>query len=133
MLIVIILSVIEIINCTVPIPFCRTTFCEFINAVVVFIDKAVHLHYGIGAYRFDVRRRKCRSYRVQSVEKDLDILECLSSQRSELDLPDVAGKTGLNRITAKATEAVWSKGSQRPVTAYPTNWATWKYDRPEPS
>ncbi len=40
-------------------------------------------------------------YRVQALERALDILDCFSFQERELGLSDVAEKTGLNKTTAK--------------------------------
>jgi IclR family transcriptional regulator, KDG regulon repressor len=40
-------------------------------------------------------------YRVQALERALDILDCFSFQDRELGLSDVAGKTGLNKTTVK--------------------------------
>ena len=45
--------------------------------------------------------RKEREYKVQAVERALDILECFSLQDRELNLSEVATKTGLNKTTAK--------------------------------
>jgi IclR family KDG regulon transcriptional repressor len=44
---------------------------------------------------------KYRRYRVQSVERALDILDCFSFQNREMNLSDVVRKTGLNKTTAK--------------------------------
>jgi IclR family transcriptional regulator, KDG regulon repressor len=44
---------------------------------------------------------KDRRYRVQSVERALDILDCFSFQNREMTLSEVVGKTGLNKTTAK--------------------------------
>jgi IclR family KDG regulon transcriptional repressor len=40
-------------------------------------------------------------YRVQSVDRALDILDCFSFQNREMNLSDVVRKTGLNKTTAK--------------------------------
>ena len=40
-------------------------------------------------------------YRVQSVDRALDILDCFSFQNREMNLSDVVKKTGLNKTTAK--------------------------------
>ncbi len=45
--------------------------------------------------------RKERGYKVQALERALDILECFSLQDRELTLSEVAAKTGLNKSTAK--------------------------------
>lgn len=45
--------------------------------------------------------RKEREYKVQALERALDILECFSLQDRELNLSEVAAKTGLNKTTAK--------------------------------
>ncbi len=45
--------------------------------------------------------RKGREYKVQAVERALDILECFSLQDRDLNLSEVAAKTGLNKTTAK--------------------------------
>jgi len=45
--------------------------------------------------------RKEFAYRVQALERALDILECFSLQDRELTLSEVAVKTGLNKTTAK--------------------------------
>jgi len=42
-----------------------------------------------------------RRYRVQSVDRALDILDCFSFQTREMNLSDVVRKTGLNKTTAK--------------------------------
>ena len=40
-------------------------------------------------------------YRVQALERALDILDCFSSQNRELSLSDVVYRTGLNKTTVK--------------------------------
>jgi DNA-binding IclR family transcriptional regulator len=45
-------------------------------------------------------RKECK-YKVQALERALDILECFSLQDRELNLSEVAAKTGLNKTTAK--------------------------------
>jgi len=40
-------------------------------------------------------------YRVQALERALDILDCFSFQNKEMSLSDVVQKTGLNKTTAK--------------------------------
>ncbi|MGD2098108.1 MAG: IclR family transcriptional regulator [Desulfobacterales bacterium] len=40
-------------------------------------------------------------YRVQALERALDILECFSFQHRELSLTDIVNHTGLNKTTAK--------------------------------
>ena len=40
-------------------------------------------------------------YRVQALERALDILDCFSFQQRELGLTDIAERTGLNKTTAK--------------------------------
>lgn len=40
-------------------------------------------------------------YKVQALERALDILECFSLQDRELNLTEIAAKTGLNKTTAK--------------------------------
>ena len=45
--------------------------------------------------------RKESAYRVQALERALDILECFSLQDRELTLSEVTAKTGLNKTTAK--------------------------------
>ena len=40
-------------------------------------------------------------YRVQSLDRALDVLDCFSFQDRELSLSEVANKTGLNKTTAK--------------------------------
>lgn len=44
-------------------------------------------------------------YRVQALERALDILECFSLQDRELNLSEIAAKTGLNKTTAKRLTA----------------------------
>ena len=44
---------------------------------------------------------KGRQYRVQSVERALDILDCFTFQKRQMTLSDVVRKTGLNKTTAK--------------------------------
>jgi len=41
------------------------------------------------------------SYRVQSVERALDILDCFTFENKELGLFEIAAQTGLNKTTAK--------------------------------
>lgn len=45
-------------------------------------------------------RKECE-YRVQALQRALDILECFSLQDKELNLSEIAAKTGLNKTTAK--------------------------------
>ena len=45
--------------------------------------------------------KKEREYRVQALDRALDILESFSLQDRELNLSEVASKTGLNKTTAK--------------------------------
>ena len=40
-------------------------------------------------------------YRVQALERALDILECFSFQKRELSLTDLVNQTGLNKTTVK--------------------------------
>ena len=40
-------------------------------------------------------------YRVQALERALDILDCFSFQQRELGLTEIAERTGLNKTTAK--------------------------------
>ena len=40
-------------------------------------------------------------YRVQALERALDILDCFNFQNRELSLSDVVNRTGLNKTTAK--------------------------------
>ncbi len=40
-------------------------------------------------------------YKVQALERALDILDCFSFQNRELSLSDVVYRTGLNKTTAK--------------------------------
>ncbi len=40
-------------------------------------------------------------YRVQALERALDILECFSFQDRSMSLSDVVNRTGLNKTTAK--------------------------------
>ena len=40
-------------------------------------------------------------YRVQALERALDILECFSFQNRELSLTDFVNHTGLNKTTVK--------------------------------
>jgi DNA-binding IclR family transcriptional regulator len=42
-----------------------------------------------------------RTYRVQSLEKALDVLDCFTFQDRELTLSDISQKTGINKATAK--------------------------------
>ena len=44
---------------------------------------------------------KNRRYRVQSVERALDILDCFSFQTRQMNLSDLVKKTGLNKTTTK--------------------------------
>lgn len=44
---------------------------------------------------------KAPSYRIQSLERALDILECFSFQNRELSLSDIVQMTGLNKTTVK--------------------------------
>lgn len=44
--------------------------------------------------------KECK-YRVQALERALDILECFSLQDKELNLSEIATRTGLNKTTAK--------------------------------
>ncbi|MBN2031988.1 MAG: IclR family transcriptional regulator [Deltaproteobacteria bacterium] len=44
---------------------------------------------------------KNRRYKVQSVERALDILDCFSFQNREMNLSDLVRKTGLNKTTTK--------------------------------
>jgi IclR family transcriptional regulator, KDG regulon repressor len=45
--------------------------------------------------------QSAQRYRVQSVERTLDILDCFSFQDREMTLSEVVRKTGLNKTTAK--------------------------------
>jgi len=45
--------------------------------------------------------RETRTYRVQSLEKALDVLDCFTFQDRELTLSDISLKTGMNKATAK--------------------------------
>jgi DNA-binding IclR family transcriptional regulator len=45
------------------------------------------------------------SYRIQSLERALDILECFSFQKRELSLSDIVQMTGLNKTTVKRITA----------------------------
>jgi IclR family KDG regulon transcriptional repressor len=45
------------------------------------------------------------SYRVQSLERALDILECFSFQKRDLSLSDIVRLTGLNKTTVKRIAA----------------------------
>jgi len=45
--------------------------------------------------------KRNRPYRVQSVDRALNILDCFSFQNREMNLSDVVRKTGLNKTTAK--------------------------------
>jgi IclR family KDG regulon transcriptional repressor len=45
--------------------------------------------------------RETRTYRVQSLERALDVLDCFSFQDRELTLSDIAHKTGMNKATTK--------------------------------
>ncbi|MBW2000000.1 MAG: IclR family transcriptional regulator, partial [Deltaproteobacteria bacterium] len=47
------------------------------------------------------RDKEENEYRVQALERALDILECFSLQVQELNLSEIAAKTGLNKTTAK--------------------------------
>jgi len=49
----------------------------------------------------DVPKKRNRQYRVQAVDRALNILDCFSFQNREMNLSDVARKTGLNKTTAK--------------------------------
>ena len=40
-------------------------------------------------------------YKVQALERALDIIDCFSFQERELSLTDVVMRTGLNKTTAK--------------------------------
>jgi DNA-binding IclR family transcriptional regulator len=42
-----------------------------------------------------------RTYRVQSLERALDVLDCFTFQDRELTLSDISQKTGINKATAK--------------------------------
>jgi IclR family KDG regulon transcriptional repressor len=44
---------------------------------------------------------KISIYRVQSLERAIDILECFSYQKREMSLSEIVGQTGLNRTTVK--------------------------------
>jgi DNA-binding IclR family transcriptional regulator len=58
------------------------------------------------------------SYRIQSLERALDILECFSFQKRELSLSDITQMTGLNKTTVKRITAnLLSRGylQQNPV------------------
>lgn len=50
-------------------------------------------------------RQSSPSYRVQAVERALDILDCFSLQNRELSLSDIVHMTGLNISTAKRLAA----------------------------
>jgi len=50
----------------------------------------------------DERRAK---YRVQALERALDVLDCFSFQSRELSLSEVVSRTGLNKTTAKRLTA----------------------------
>jgi IclR family transcriptional regulator, KDG regulon repressor len=45
--------------------------------------------------------REMRTYRVQSLERALDVLDCFTFQDRELTLSDISQKTGMNKATAK--------------------------------
>jgi IclR family KDG regulon transcriptional repressor len=45
--------------------------------------------------------REPRTYRVQSLERALDVLDCFTFQDRELTLSDISQKTGMNKATAK--------------------------------
>lgn len=47
------------------------------------------------------RKQNKSAYRVQALERALDILECFSFQNRELSLTDVVKRTGLNKTTVK--------------------------------
>jgi len=46
-------------------------------------------------------KRETPSYRVQAVERALDILDCFTFENKELGLFEIAGQTGLNKTTVK--------------------------------
>jgi len=46
-------------------------------------------------------RKPNHEYKVQAVDRALDVLDCFSFQTRSLSLAEVAGKTGLNKTTAK--------------------------------
>jgi DNA-binding IclR family transcriptional regulator len=50
-------------------------------------------------------QKKATSYRVQSLERALDILECFSFQKREHSLSDIVHLTGLNKTTVKRIAA----------------------------
>ena len=50
-------------------------------------------------------KEKTTSYRIQSLERALDILECFSFQKRELSLSDIVQMTGLNKTTVKRITA----------------------------
>jgi DNA-binding IclR family transcriptional regulator len=50
-------------------------------------------------------KEKTTSYRIQSLERAFDILECFSFQKRELSLSDIVQLTGLNKTTAKRITA----------------------------
>jgi DNA-binding IclR family transcriptional regulator len=55
-------------------------------------------------YRFYIMKLKDDQnsiYRVQALERALDILDCFDFQNRELSLSDVVSRTGLNKTTAK--------------------------------
>ncbi len=49
----------------------------------------------------DLLKHKKTSYKVQSLERALDILDCFSFQSREMSLSEVVQQTGLNKTTAK--------------------------------
>lgn len=50
-------------------------------------------------------KAKTTSYRIQSLERAFDILECFSFQKRELSLSDIVQMTGLNKTTVKRITA----------------------------
>ena len=49
----------------------------------------------------NAKEKKEHIYRVQALERALDILDCFTFQNRDLSLTDVVAKTGLNKTTAK--------------------------------
>lgn len=49
----------------------------------------------------NIKDKKENIYRVQALERALDILDCFTFQNRDLSLTDVVAKTGLNKTTAK--------------------------------
>ena len=55
--------------------------------------------------KINSKKEKTPSYRIQSLERALDILECFSFQKRELSLSDIVHMTGLNKTTVKRITA----------------------------